>query len=68
MDALRLRLFALTQYRYAPYLLTALVVLLSSAGLDAHDGGEGGWSWWPPLFTNCYVHPGENCSWIRLEM
>ena len=87
MDGLRARLLALRTYRFTPYLMTAVVLLLASAGLDAHDGGEDGWNcficgcgwlgshmlpppygcWWPPLFVNCWVHPGELCSWIRTE-
>lgn len=22
--------------------------------------------WWPPLFTNCWVHPGEMCRYINV--
>lgn len=87
MDAIRLRLFALARYRYAPYLLTILTVLLWSAGLQAaEEVGDEGWNcfvcgcswmgthflpppygcWWPPFFTNCWVHPGEICRYINV--
>lgn len=57
MDVVRSRWFALAQYRYLPYLATAVFVLLSSASVGAHGEDLFGWV--------CFIC---GCGWMGSHM